>query len=133
VGKLSPDFPFAVLAGPDDGPEDLLDNEEEEALDELLTTLFTVLELGLRLVLLLDSLRVLLDAVADDTEDMAVVGTVLGPEDDIVVLLDDSGDEDVDAPAHAPAIDGTASGPLPIATRLEPQFAACPRWMLELS
>lgn len=56
-------------------------------------------------------------------EELVVGGTVL---DEAVVVV-------VTGLPHSPSREGTASGPLPMATSLEPQSSLLARWMLRLS
>ena len=57
------------------------------------------------------------DEAVEVMEALGVI--VLEPED---VAVEDAEDEVDEAPAHWPMIDGTASTPVPMATKLVPQF-----------
>lgn len=62
-----------------------------------------------------------------ETEDVTLEEMVLE------LVAEDEEDEEVDAGPHSPTIDGTASGPVPMATKLVPQFLALARCRFWLS
>tara|TARA_R110002060_G_scaffold53904_5_gene64566 strand:+ start:159 stop:362 length:204 start_codon:yes stop_codon:yes gene_type:complete len=62
-----------------------------------------------------------------ETEDVTLEEMVLE------LVAEDEEDEEVDAGPHSPTIDGTASGPVPMATKFVPQFLALARCRFWLS
>lgn len=72
------------------------------------------------------------------TKGLVVEVVLLGPLREVVFetagKVGRRGDDDfVGRAPHSPAIEGTASGPLPMATRWEPQSSLLAKWRLRLS